>query len=180
MEVVFIRHGHAFHNQGFEEEGESAYYSEKYSYSPLTEKGHLQTLSVKISHVDCVFVSPLVRCIETARNIFGNERILYLHDGLIETQGHTPNRREDKLELAKYPNVNLKYVRDFIVSYSESETSLEQRALETMRHILSETKSFKRIVIVSHHDWLKALLKKSFQNAEVYRIMRSELERAIH
>jgi broad specificity phosphatase PhoE len=179
MEVVFIRHGHALHNQGFEEEGESAYYSEEYTYSPLTEKGHLQTIGLEVSRVDCVFVSPLVRCIETARNIFGYERILYLHDGLIETQGHTPNIRESKESLAEYPNVNLKYVKDILQSYSETDEDIRKRARRTILHILSESKGLKRIAIVSHHDWLNSLLKKSFQNAEVYTITQSELERTI-
>lgn len=179
MEVVFVRHGHAVHNQGFEEEGESAYYSEKYAYSPLTEKGHIQTLTVNVAPVDCVFVSPLIRCIETARNIFGENRVLFLHDGLIEIQGHTPNRREEKSALADYPNVNLKYVREYMVSYSESQSALQERAIQTIRHILAESKGFRRIAIVTHHDWLKALLKKSFQNAEVYTTTQSELERTI-
>lgn len=179
MEVVFIRHGHALHNQGFEEEGESAYYSEKYAYSPLTEKGHIQTLTVGSIPVDCVFVSPLVRCIETAWNIFGKGRVLYLHDGLIETQGHTPNRRESRDALNDYPNVSLKYVRDFLVEGVESPERIRERAVETIRHILAESSGFRRIAIVTHHDWLKALLKKSFRNAEVYTITHSELERII-
>jgi broad specificity phosphatase PhoE len=176
MEVVFIRHGHAIHNQGFEEEGESAYHSEKYAYSPLTEKGHLQTLSVTVAPVDCIFVSPLIRCIETARNIFGHNKILYLHDGLIETQGHTPNRRESRDELCKHKNVNLKYVNDFMMEQSESPAQVEDRAIRTIRHILSESSGFKRIAIVTHHDWLTGLLKKSFKNAEVYTISDSEIE----
>lgn len=180
MEVVFIRHGHALHNQGFEEEGESAYYSEKYAYSPLTEKGHVQTLSVRVPLIDYVFVSPLIRCIETARNIFGQTRILYLHDGLIETQGHTPNRRESREELSKYPNVSLKYVNEFLLEGVESDELIRERAIRTIDHILSECSGFKRIAIVTHHDWLKALLKKSFQNAEVYTTTQSELERTIH
>lgn len=179
MEVVFIRHGHALHNQGFEEEGESAYYSEKYTYSPLTEKGHLQTIGVEVPQVDCVFVSPLVRCIETARNVFGYDKILYLHDGLIETQGHTPNIRESNESLSEYPNVNLKYTKDILQSYVETEDDIHNRAVKTIRHILSESKGLKRIAIVTHHDWLKALLKKSFQNAETYTITQSELERSI-
>ena len=179
MEVVFIRHGHALHNQGFEEEGESAYYSEKYIHSPLTEKGHMQTIGVLVEPVDCVFVSPLVRCIETARNVFGYDRILYLHDGLIETQGHTPNIRESKESLSEYPNVNLKYVKESFPSYVESDDDIRERAVRTIHHILSESKGLKRIAVVSHHDWLKALLKKSFHNAETYTITQLELERTI-
>ena len=175
MEVVFIRHGHALHNQGFEEEGESAYHSEKYIFSPLTEKGHIQTMSVRVPQVDCIFVSPLIRCIETARNIFGEHSILYLHDGLIETQGHTPNIRQDKSELSNYPNVNLKYVKEFMISYPESEDAVRERAKKAIQHIFSQTKGFKRIAIVTHHDWLYALLKKSFQNAETCTYKGSDL-----
>lgn len=176
MEVVFIRHGHAVHNQGFEEEGESAYYSEKYAYSHLTEKGHLQTKNINIEQVDCIFVSPLIRCIQTARNIFGNDTILFLHDGLIETQGHTPNRRENKSELLKYPNVNLKYIKDKTSDIQESNEMVSQRARNTIKHIISECKGFRRIAVVTHHDWLYGLLKKSFKNAETFTIKSSEIE----
>ena len=179
MEVVFIRHGHAIHNEGFEAEGESAYYSQKYTYSTLTQKGHTQTLGIDRIHVDCVFVSPLVRCIQTARNIFGSSRILYLHDGLIETQGHTPNQRETRDALGKYQNVSLKYVKTSFPDRTESETELRNRAIQTIRHILLESNGFKRIAIIGHHDWFKALLKKSFDNAEVFTITQSELERTI-
>lgn len=176
MEVVFVRHGHALHNQGYDDEGESAYYSEAYTYSTLTEKGHLQTLSVKIPQVDRVFVSPLIRCIQTARNIFGKDEMLYLHDGLIETQGHTPNRREEKTELARYPNVNPKYVQTFFVTYSESDKDVKERAVQTIKHILNVSEGFKRIAIVTHHDWLNGLLKKSFTNAEVQTYTVSEIQ----
>ena len=179
MEVVFIRHGHALHNEAFEREGESAYYSQKYVYSTLTQKGHAQTLGIDMTPVDCVFVSPLVRCIETARNIFGRDRILYLHDGLIETQGHTPNQRESRDALGKYPNVSLKYVKESLVPCTETESEVHDRALRTIRHILAQSVGFKRIAIVGHHDWFKVLLKKSFQNAEVFTITQSELERII-
>jgi broad specificity phosphatase PhoE len=180
MEVYFIRHGHAMHNQGFEDIGEAAYLSPEYMYSTLTDKGHLQTTSITLPDVNIVLCSPLIRCIQSARNIIGNDKMLYLHDGLLETQGdHLCNIREDKRVIReKYSNVDVTCLKDTYVFQSETDEMLKLRAEETLTSILHGAwlQNFTRLAIVTHHDWLKALLGKSLRNAEVYRVYYSAEE----
>jgi broad specificity phosphatase PhoE len=174
MEVYFIRHGHALHNQGFDDMGEIAYFSPEFMYSTLTEKGHAQTRSIVAPTVDAVISSPLVRCIQTARNVFGPTRLLYLHDGLLENQGEHPcNTREPKQDIVnKYEHVNVSGVRTVYNPILETEADMRLRAEDAIRDILRSAvkNNYTRIAVVSHHNWLYALLNVSMRNAEVYRM----------
>ena len=174
MEVYFIRHGHALHNQGFDDMGEIAYFSPEFMHSTLTEKGHAQTRSIVSPNVEAVICSPLVRCIQTARNVFGPTRLLYLHDGLLENQGEHPcNMRETKQEIvSKYENVNVSGVRTIYNPSLETDKDMRVRAEDTIQDILrSAVKNhYTRIAIVTHHNWLYALLNVSMRNAETYRM----------
>jgi broad specificity phosphatase PhoE len=172
MDVFLIRHGHADHNAWFEEIGEDAYYSPKYAYSQLTPRGHQQTSGIVMKNVDIVYVSPLIRCIQSARNIFGSDVVLHLHDGLLETQGiHPCNFRESKSLLSRYANVNVDNVADDYEFVKESEDDVAVRGETAMKDILGSAvkNNYNRIAIVSHHDLLHALLGVSLRNAEVYR-----------
>jgi broad specificity phosphatase PhoE len=167
MDVFLIRHGHADHNAWFEEIGEDAYYSPKYAYSQLTPRGHQQTSSIIMKNVDIVYVSPLIRCIQSARNIFGPDVVLHLHDGLLETQGNHPcNFRESKSLLARYANVNVDNVADSYEFTKESEDDVALRAQYTFDQIVEC--QFPRIAIVSHYDWLYGLTGRAFKNGEVF------------
>jgi broad specificity phosphatase PhoE len=167
MDVFLIRHGHADHNAWFEEIGEDAYYSPKYAYSQLTPRGHQQTSSIIMKNVDIVYVSPLIRCIQSARNIFGPDVVLHLHDGLLETQGNHPcNFRESKSLLARYANVNVDNVADNYEFTKESEDDVALRAQCTFDQIVEC--QFPRIAIVSHYDWSYGLTGRAFRNGEVF------------
>jgi broad specificity phosphatase PhoE len=176
MKITFIRHGFADHNQGFLDEGESAYSSLKYRYSRLTELGHMQAKAAEVPHSDIVFVSPLIRCIETARDIFGYSRMLYLSDGLLETQGPFPcNWREPKnLIQSKYINVNTDLVSPnySLMEEKESNMHLHERAEQTLTYLISKSKNMRArsITIVTHNDWLEATFNRKFSNGEVYTI----------
>lgn len=176
MKVTFIRHGFAEHNQGFLEKGESAYSSLQYRGSRLTQLGHKQTLKLMVPNADIVFVSPLTRCIETARNIFGYSQILYLSDGLLETQGPFPcNWREPKGLLdIKYTNVNTELLSPNYTLMQDRETKLhlQERAQQTMVYLISKSKSMKAksIAVVTHNDWLEVIFGRGFENGEVYTI----------
>jgi broad specificity phosphatase PhoE len=166
MEVVFIRHGHATHNEAFLLEGESAYFSEKHLNAPLTPLGHTQTKALSIPCVERVFVSPLYRCIQTARNVFDEYQVLHLHDGLLETQGRHPvNRRQQKEELYMYAPVHLDSVSDSYVFNVETPEDVKERAAKTMKDILERSVGCKRIAIVTHHDWLFGYFGESFAKA---------------
>lgn len=172
MNVYFIRHGHALHNAAFDAVGEAAYTSVDYAYSTLTEKGHLQTQSVTVPPLDAVYCSPLVRCIQSARNIFGGHKMLQLYDGLVETQGHHPcNVREpvDVIESKYGPvsTINLKQSG----ALTETPEMVRARADQTLTAILHSAwiHNYSSVAIVTHHDWLYELLGKSLANAEVHR-----------
>ena len=75
MKIYFIRHGHADHNAAFDEQQNTdVYASHKYRHSGLTSKGIGQIEAVKLPEKpQRVYCSPLKRCIQTARIIFGEE-----------------------------------------------------------------------------------------------------------
>lgn len=176
MKITFVRHGFADHNRGFLEEGESAYSSLKYRYSRLTELGHKQAKEAQIPKTNIVFVSPLIRCIETARDIFDYSTILYLCDGLLETQGPFPcNWREPKgLVESKYKNVNTDLLSpDYsLMEERESDTHIYNRADQTLKYLILKSKSMgaDSITIITHNDWLEAIFDRKFRNGEVYTI----------
>jgi broad specificity phosphatase PhoE len=176
MRITFIRHGFAEHNQGFLDEGESAYSSLKFRGSKLTQLGHKQTLRVIVPNVDIVYVSPLIRCIESARNIFGYSQILHLSDGLLETQGPYPcNWREPKgLIDVKYKNVDTQLISPTYTIQQETETSqhIEERAFQTLEYLILKSKKMnaKSIAIVTHNDWLESIFRHKFENAETHTI----------
>lgn len=173
MKVVFIRHGFAEHNRAFLNEGEDAYFSNVYRLSHLTKLGIEQVQNAEIPPCDLVFSSPLIRCIETSRILVGDEKLIYLCDGLIETQGPYPcNAREQKERITlKYNNVDTMMIaEDYKMAEThESMEDLKKRAQETMDFIVAfaKTKNAESILIVTHNDWLKSLFGHNFKNAEV-------------
>lgn len=176
MKVTFIRHGFADHNLAFLKEGESAYSSMKYQFSRLTKLGVEQVSKAKIPSCDLIFSSPLVRCIQTTRILVGFDPIIYLSDGLLETQGPYPcNWREPVGAIQiKYKNVDTSLLSPnyTIVDRHETEQHMYERATQTLEYIikLSKSKNAKSILIVTHNDWLKSLFGRNFNNAEVLTI----------
>ena len=165
MKIHFIRHGHAEHNEGFEIHGESAYTSENYRYSKLTEKGILQVKNISIKYpIDKYYCSPLKRCIETARIIFGEKPILNLYDGLMETQGPYPcNYRENfdtfMRTLCRYNLVNIDQ-NYYPTKIYETLEQIKERALKTLENIKKGQKMTSIMFILSQVPVWLMLLKK--------------------
>jgi broad specificity phosphatase PhoE len=165
MKIHFIRHGHAEHNEGFDIEGDSAYTSEKYRYSRLTEKGIEQIKSIIMpGPIQKHYISPLKRCIETARIIFGPKPTLYLYDGLMETQGPYPcNYRENYdtfiriLENFNLVNINQNY---YPTKIHETKDAMKKRALKTLESIKKDATGLDNIVIITHNDWLESIFER--------------------
>ena len=180
MKIYFIRHGHAEHNAAFDIlQDRKVYRSFDYKESHLTEKGIQQIKDIKIlDEMDRVYSSPIIRCIETSRILVGDNPILYLHDGLMETQGPYPcNWRPDfdtlTRSLGRYilKDVNVKYepyITYYLTNISETHEQIKQRANKTLEHIKNECKNMKHIMIVTHNDWLESLFGRPFANGEVY------------
>jgi len=174
MKFTFVRHGFAHHNQGFLEEGEVAYRSDKYRNSYLTERGKEQARSAKIPDFDLVFSSPLTRCIETTRILVGDQATVYLCDGLIETQGPFPcNHRESLADIeVTYKNTNSEFLSDQYTPREDEETidEMKIRAYDFLNIIkeFSKIKGARSVLIVTHCDWLEAVFNRKFKNAEVF------------
>jgi broad specificity phosphatase PhoE len=175
MRVFLVRHGRAHHNEGFDNVGPSAYLDIMYRDSKLTETGHRQTMG-KAWDIDVqrVYCSPLFRCIQTARNMFGSSRRLYLEDGLLETKGPQPcNLRLSLEELNfRFSNIvttGLSSTDPVLAAEVEDSYALKTRAEACFKSICDDAKTagLTSIAIVTHHDWLEALTEKSFKNAEI-------------
>ena len=175
MRIYLIRHGRAYHNEGFDKVGPSAYRDIMYRDSRLTETGHHETIG-KAWKIDVqrVYCSPLHRCIQTARNMFGSMRRLYLEDGLMETKGPQPcNLRVSVSELVtRFNNITTTGVSAIDpVSQDNVEDidTLKTRANACFNSICEDATKIglSSIAVVTHHDWLEALTEKSFNNAEI-------------
>jgi len=175
MKIHFIRHGHAEHNEAFEKHGSQAYLLEDYRYASLTEKGIAQAKEISMKYlIQKHYSSPLKRCIETSRIIFGPKPILYLYDGLMETQGPYPcNYREHYdtfiRSMGRYNLVNIEQ-NYYPTKIHETKDTLKLRALKTLEDIKADAKGLENIVIVTHSDWLEALFNRKFSNGEVYSV----------
>ena len=114
--LLFIRHGEASHNIGYNKYGESAYLDIIHTDSGLTEKGFSQAENVgKLLDTDfkkiynsgdyCILVSPLKRCILTSLIALKNFKIPKDKFKVIESIRefpcglHTPNKRANKNSL---------------------------------------------------------------------------------
>ena len=184
MNIYFLRHGFALHNQEYKYRGTKAFYDIKTIDSPLVEEGVVQAKNVnrllKDIEFDYIFSSPLLRCIQTG-NLVVPEKKIILDDILLEPQGfHICNKRKDKnilIDLLKnynntfdFENLNENY--DF---RKENENDLKLRT-ELFFKKLKELKA-KNVLVVSHHDFIKKFFKYNFNekcyldNCEIKKIL---------
>lgn len=182
MKIYFVRHGHADHNEAYDKlQDKKVYRSLEYKDSHLTQKGVEQIKSINLStRMDRIYSSPIIRCIETSRILFGNDTILHLHDGLMETQGPYPCNWRPDLDtfmrtLKKYNLVNVKtnyspYTDYYVPNISESKSHLSERAQSTLDAIKNECAGMKHVMVVTHNDWLESLFGRPFVNGEVYMV----------
>jgi broad specificity phosphatase PhoE len=197
MKIYFVRHGHSDHNAAFDvAQDKSVYRSFDYKESHLTEKGIAQIKAIQLpkmdlenaehfkeSHsrlprMDRIYSSPIIRCIETTRILVGNEIIIHLHDGLMETQGPFPcNWRPDidtlRSSFGRYilKDVAVRYepyTTYYLPNIGETHEQIRERINKTVNEIKEECKSMNNIMIVTHNDVLEAQFGRPFVNGEVY------------
>jgi len=174
MKIYFIRHGHSDHNAAFDEQqSKDVYSSHAYKHSALTTKGIGQIEAVKLPEKpQRVYCSPLKRCIQTARIIFGDDQLLYLHDGLLETQGPFPCNWRDFYEtFAQSPDRLNIYHLDYSYVPSQTEEDMEHvklRAEMCLETIKKESEHLDSIAVVTHNDWLESIFGRKFSNGEVF------------
>jgi len=168
--LYLIRHGLALHNKIFAEMGYNvnAFRIPEVIDAPLTEEGQTQSIELgynwKDKHnIELVVVSPLMRALETAYNIFGDTDIPiicqeYLREYPIGRD--TCNLRSDRDILqVKFPGIdfsNIHYNKDIL--WKEGEENIETTAelnsrISLMKDYLlrrSETK----IALVGHSSYI--------------------------
>jgi len=123
---------------------------------------------------DRVYCSPLKRCIQTARIIFGSDELLYLHDGLLESQGPFPCNWRDFYDTfaQSTDRFNIYHLDDaYVPSPAEEDMAdVKVRAEMCLETIKKESRHLDSIAIVTHNDWLESMFGRKFFNGEVYQI----------
>jgi len=159
-----IRHGHSLHNELFHKLGVQAFRIPLTIDSPLTQEGHIQSITLgqswnKKGDIELILVSPLTRTLETCMNIFGDTDIpIESHEFLREYPigEDTCNQRSSFTLLRKhFPKVNFNLVNDqdtlWREDYRETIPELEHR-LKVMINYLQGRKE-KNIAIVGHSSF---------------------------
>ena len=159
-----IRHGYSLHNELFHKIGVEAFRIPLTIDSPLTNEGHLQSIELgqswtKKSEIELILVSPLMRTLETAMNIFGDTDIPMISLEFLREYpiGEDTCNKRSSLTLLKnkFPKVQFHLESDqdtlWTQDYRESIDELEQR-LDIMIKYL-HGRSEKNIAIVGHSSY---------------------------
>ena len=167
QQIWCIRHGTALHNVLYNTIGEEAYKSPKYTDTPLVDKGHMESISLGLSwnetfKIDIVFVSPLTRTIQTAKNIFKDTDVkLVAIDEILEfPQGiEYCNKRKNKSELQKLnPTIDFSLIPEISTYWKSNENLYELKNRSQKFKDFLKKRQEKKICIVSHSTFLKEFL----------------------
>jgi len=166
--LYLIRHGYALHNELFLKNGCNPliFRSPEVLDSPLTQYGHDQSIQLgynweKKHEVELVVVSPLMRTLETAMNIFGDTNIPIISLEFLREYPlgrDTCNKRSNRDFLKnKFPKIdfnNLEHNEDILwrPDTMESIESLENRINTMKKYLLNRQE--KNIAIVGHSSFI--------------------------
>jgi broad specificity phosphatase PhoE len=169
MKLYLLRHGFAYHNLGAQTYGDKAYIMKEYEDAYLTPHGIKQAQDLKnvlnsITFTD-IYCSSSSRCIQTCDNCIKTKIIVKLDDTLLEHQGHhICNKRKHKEYINNFiSNLNNKYelynVKDDYIFNKEIDTDVLERIKHFLNDISTKYKYNDKILIVTHHNFLKGLTK---------------------
>jgi broad specificity phosphatase PhoE len=191
--VIFLRHGHATHNEAVEKDGEAEYEKFEWKDAEMTSKGFSQvdslvsTLITPLrssgSKICAIYSSPLTRCIQTANIIqetLTDAPTITLADNLIERQGKHPcNWRKEKNELVSLwdTSVDTSYLPTDIPIFDplnvETDESIIERMNNFMQFILHDLNNRRSslpdspvVLISTHHEVLKTMFNESVDNGD--------------
>ena len=166
--LYLIRHGYALHNELFLKSAlnPQIFRSSEVLDSPLTQYGHDQSIQLgynweKKHEVELVVVSPLMRTLETAMNIFGDTNIPIISLEFLREYPlgrDTCNKRSNRDFLKnKFPKIdfnNLEHNEDILwrPDTMESIESLENRINTMKKYLLNRQE--KNIAIVGHSSFI--------------------------
>lgn len=149
--IYFIRHGEGYHNL------------DNYSlfYPRLTEKGLSQCaeLKTKLQDIkfDKIYVSPLIRTIETALNSFSeNNKFIsvdYIREVIKNNCDYCGSIQEKKDNFT-----NIEFRVDKIINKLESDEDVEIRLVKLFNLINQE--NYENIAIVSHGEFIFRFINK--------------------
>ena len=156
MEVVLLRHGEALGNPEHRFVG--------ITDAPLTQKGEEQAIrrSSLIPRVECVFTSPLRRCVRTADIVWPDSRQIVVED-LRETNfGRFENKRHEELENDPEYQVWLNSGGEAGIAGTETLDTCILRIQSALIEILKicSQNSFKSIGVVTHGGTITNMLWK--------------------
>ena len=162
--LYLIRHGHALHNELYTTLGVQAFRIPEVIDSPLTEIGHEQSLKLSetiMDHkIDVVLVSPLLRTLETAHNIFKSHNVPIVCEEFLREYPiglDTCNQRSDIDRMReKFPKIDFSHIREnedvYWSKQGETMDELETR-IQKMKDYLRDMPQ-DNIAIVSHSSFL--------------------------
>lgn len=163
--LYLIRHGKSLHNELFERMGTKAFRIPDVIDSPLINEGHQQSIDLgknweKKNEVELVLVSPLMRTLETAVNIFGDTQIPIVCQEFLREYPigeDTCNKRSDTNTLIqKFPTINfsdIHFKTDTLWSEKrESMEGLNERIRKMITYL--EKRPEEKIAIVGHSSFL--------------------------
>lgn len=179
MKVLFLRHGQAEHNVAFQTEGPRAYKNPRYQDSALTEVGEFQASAIAKTlsefPIDCIFTSPLTRCIQTALQVqaFFPRAPMFAVDALIEEQGDEEicNVRKPLEDLQEqFPSIDFdtfcspEFTLWDWTDEREPQEAVKQRVQDFLKQI--RPMNLSTVLCVSHHDTIRDTFGRELGNCE--------------
>ena len=189
-----IRHGYAAHNQANDALGSRAYYSNKYRFSQLVEKGKEQALALRVliensnMKIDRIYTSPLDRAMQTASILFPRDSKydrtkIFVTDDIRELGYSHPCNERKSLNILSLAYPNFDYSK---MTYHKDVMFLSGDVKNRFISIIDEIRDFvdkwyldgntdmPSIVLVSHGSFLLELMRdflkvdvNSFENCEM-------------
>ena len=163
--LYLIRHGKALHNELFEKIGSQAFRLPEGVDPPLIKEGIQQSIELgktwtNKKEIELVLVSPLMRTLETALNIFGKLRTPIVCQEFLREYPmgqDTCNKRTDTdLLRQRFPRIDFTDIElETDTLWTEKRETLDQLngRLEIMKHYIEERPE-KKIAIVGHSSYL--------------------------
>jgi broad specificity phosphatase PhoE len=156
--LYFIRHGQADHNVGYKTYGNPAYDMPQFWNASLTDHGVEEARRLRGSEdfVGCrVIVSPLQRALETASIIFPGQT--FEIDDLV-SEFNPAWRCNRRIDLATLQDEWSEHEIRCAAQTPVAEETWDQLFERANKFLDSIRESEQSIVVVSHHDFLSAIL----------------------
>lgn len=150
MKIVLVRHGQTEENYKGIMQGRSNHLMND------TGRRQCQRLRDKLKDksFDICYMSPLVRCVETAFILVGDKIEMIKDDRLIERDlGDLEGKNRDVYDIEKYWNYDLNSSDDGV----ESVKSIIDRCENFLEYIISKYDKSSNILIVTHNACFRAL-----------------------